>query len=61
MQIDLNDDEANALIQLLDLAVKSGGISASESAGYFFRMIHNAKAKEEADAAAAKEPTNAAA
>jgi len=35
----LNDAQQSALIQLLDIAVKSGGLAISQNANFFYAMI----------------------
>lgn len=47
MQIELNDNEAQVLINLIDVAVKSAGLSAAESALHFVKKIQDAKAAAE--------------
>lgn len=49
MKIDLNKEEAQVLVNLLDVAVKSGGLQAAEAALYFAKKVDTA-AKEEAKA-----------
>lgn len=49
----LTEDEAKALLQLIDLAVKSAGLNVAEAAGVLARKISTAGAAAEADRAAA--------
>lgn len=54
MKIDLNPDEAKALINLIDAANKALGIQAAEAALHFVRKINiAAKAEEDEKAQAA--------
>ena len=39
MTLELTNDEANALAQLLDLAVKAGGLGAAEAALPIFKKL----------------------
>lgn len=39
MKIELNDEEAKVLVNLLDVAVKSVGIQAAESVLHFVKKI----------------------
>lgn len=48
MQIELNDEEAKVLVSLIDVAVKSAGLQASESALHFVRKIDEARKMQEA-------------
>ena len=48
MQIQLNDEEANALVNMLDLAVKASGLAVAETAIVLFRKIKEAKEYEAA-------------
>tara|TARA_R110000868_G_scaffold27465_3_gene104193 strand:+ start:983 stop:1138 length:156 start_codon:yes stop_codon:yes gene_type:complete len=43
MQIELNENEAQVLLNLLDVAVKAAGIQAAESALHFVKKIQDAK------------------
>lgn len=43
MQIELNENEAQVLLNLLDVAVKAAGIQAAESALHFAKKIQDAK------------------
>lgn len=47
MTLDLSNDEANVLVQLLDVAVKAGGLANAEN-GLFFVKKLQAAAQEEA-------------
>ena len=49
----LNDAQQSALIQLLDIAVKSGGLAVSQNANFFYAMI---VAAQNASAATAPAP-----
>lgn len=42
MQIELSNEEANVLVNLLDVAVKSAGLQAAESALHFVNKIKEA-------------------
>jgi len=42
MHIELNNDEANVLINLIDVAVKAAGLQAAEAALHFKRKIEEA-------------------
>jgi hypothetical protein len=42
MTLELTNDEANALAQLLDLAVKAGGLGAAEAALPIFNKLKKA-------------------
>ena len=53
MQITLNAEEAQVLINLLDVATKASGLQAAEAAIHFAKMI---KAASEADGAKDSEP-----
>ena len=44
MQIELNDNEAQVLVNLLNVAVKAAGIEAAESALFFVKKIKDASA-----------------
>ena len=56
MKIELNDEEAKVLVNLLDVAVKSVGIQAAESAMHFVKKI-DAAIKEAQSPVASDEPT----
>jgi len=47
MKIELNDEEAKVLVNLIDVAVKSAGLQAAASALHFINKI-DAAVKEEA-------------
>jgi len=51
MKIDLTKDEAQVLINLINVAVKAAGLEAAEAGLHFSKMIQ-AAAKAEEDAAA---------
>lgn len=51
MKIELNNDEANVLINLIDVAVKAAGLQAAEAGLHFRKKIEDA-AKEQAAPAA---------
>jgi len=51
MQIYLNEQQAQVLVNLIDLAVKSAGIQAAEAGAFFVRLIGEAADKERADSA----------
>ena len=55
MNIELNDDEAKVLVNLLNVAVKARGLEAAESALHFVGKIQTA-ATAEANAQAAPAP-----
>ena len=42
MNIELNNDEANVLVNLIDVAVKAAGLQAAEAALHFKRKIEEA-------------------
>ena len=42
MKIELNNDEANVLINLIDVAVKAAGLQAAEAGLHFKRKIEEA-------------------
>jgi len=42
MQITLNAEEAQVLVNLLDVATKASGLQAAEAALHFAKMIKNA-------------------
>jgi len=42
MNIELNNDEANVLINLIDVAVKAAGLQAAEAGLHFKRKIEEA-------------------
>lgn len=42
MKIELNNEEANALANLLDIAVKAGGIRSASAALMIFQKIEEA-------------------
>jgi len=42
MKIELNTDEANVLINLIDVAVKAAGLQAAEAGLHFKRKIEEA-------------------
>jgi len=42
MQIELTDNEAQVLLNLIDVAVKAAGIQAAESALHFAKKIQEA-------------------
>jgi hypothetical protein len=42
MNIELNSDEANVLINLIDVAVKAAGLQAAEAGLHFKRKIEEA-------------------
>jgi hypothetical protein len=56
MQIELNDEEAKVLVNLLDVAVKSVGLQGAESAMHFVKKI-DAAIKEAGTPVASGEPT----
>lgn len=43
MKLELNDNEAQVLVNLLDVALKSAGIQAAESVLHFAKKIEVAK------------------
>lgn len=43
MQIELDDNEAQVLLNLIDIAVKAAGIAAAEAALHFAKKIEAAK------------------
>jgi hypothetical protein len=43
MQIELNDEEAKVLVNLLDVAQKAAGLQASEACVHFVKKIEAAK------------------
>jgi hypothetical protein len=43
MKIELTQEEANILLQLLDVAVKAGGINAIEPVSIFIRKLQQAE------------------
>jgi len=43
MKIELTNDEANALVQLLDIALKSGGLNVIEPVSVFLRKIQESR------------------
>lgn len=47
--VEFSQEEANALIGVLDLAVKAGGLNAAESALYFHKKLSDAFAKPEVE------------
>ena len=53
MTIELNNEEAQVLLNLIDIAVKSAGLPAAEAALHFSKKI-----KDAAEAKSAMEPTN---
>jgi hypothetical protein len=55
MKIELNEEEAKVLVNLLDVAVKSVGIQAAESAMHFVRKI-DAAIKEAGASTPAEDP-----
>lgn len=48
MQIELNDNEAQVLVNLINVAVKAAGIEAAESALFFVKKIKDAAEAEKA-------------
>ena len=49
MKIELNDDEARVLVELLNVAVKAVGLDGAEAALHFRKMVLDAaKAEKEA-------------
>lgn len=42
MRLELNENEANALLQLIDLAVKSGGMQVAKAGVVLSEKIHAA-------------------
>lgn len=46
MKIDLTKDEAQVLVNLLDIAVKSGGLQAAEASLYFAKKLEAASKEE---------------
>jgi hypothetical protein len=51
MKIELNKEEAQVLVNMIDIAVKSAGLQAAEAGVHFSKLIQ-AAAKAEEDAAA---------
>lgn len=49
MKIELNNEEANALANLLDIAVKAGGIRTSAAALVIFQKLEEAAKEENAE------------
>lgn len=49
MTIELTNEEANALAQLLDLAVKAGGLGAAEAALPIFKKLQDAAKPQETE------------
>lgn len=49
MQIELSTEEAQVLVNLLDVAVKSAGLQAAESALHFVTKIKAAAAEKPAE------------
>ena len=49
MTLNLTNEEANALAQLLDLAVKAGGLGAAEAALPIFKKLQDAAKPQEID------------
>ena len=47
MTLELTNDEANALAQLLDLAVKAGGLQAAQAAVPLFQKLQEAAKPQE--------------
>ena len=45
MKIELTSDEVNTLLQILDVAVKAGGLNAIEPVSIFIRKIQQAQAQ----------------
>jgi hypothetical protein len=43
MKIDLTNNEANVLVQLLDIALKSGGLSVIEPVSVFLQKIQESR------------------
>ena len=56
MNIELNDEEAKVLVNLLDVAVKSVGLQGAESAMHFVKKI-DAAIKDAQAPVASDEPT----
>ena len=46
MNVELNDNEASVLVQLLDIAVKAGGLNVAEAAVVISKRIEESKAAE---------------
>ena len=46
MQIELNKNEAQVLLNLIDLAVKAAGLQAAEAGLHFQKMLNAAMASE---------------
>ncbi len=46
MQIELNKNEAQVLLNLIDLAVKAAGLQAAEAGLHFQKMLNAAMARE---------------
>ena len=53
IQLELNEKEANALLELLDIATKAGGLRAAPNALAFVKKIQD---QAQAQPAPAKEP-----
>lgn len=47
MTIELTEDEARVLINLLDLAVKAGGLQTAEAAVHFAKILQSTSTQEE--------------
>lgn len=56
MQINLTEQQAQVLVNLIDLAVKSAGLQAAEAGAFFSRMINQAAAQEKAASETTIEP-----
>lgn len=55
--IKFNEQEATALISLLDLAVKASGLQVADNAGYLAKKIKDAFVEKEPAEEKPKEPT----
>lgn len=49
MRLDLNEQEAQALLQLIDLGLKATGLPAAEAAVFFAKKIGEAGKQEKAE------------
>ncbi|MFZ9649758.1 MAG: hypothetical protein ACO29C_06680 [Fluviibacter sp.] len=49
MQLNFNAQQAQVLINLIDIAVKSAGLQAAEAGAFFSRVIQEAAAREKAE------------
>lgn len=49
MQINISAQQAQVLINLIDIAVKAAGLQAAEAGSFFSRIIQDAAEKEKAE------------